>query len=97
MNETKCRAIVRERSGEICEICAERRADTMHHRRKRSQHGPWTPSNVLHLCGDGTRGCHGRITDTRTEYYNDTPVLVAGGLVLLDDDGGITALLGGVA
>ena len=33
----------------------------MHHRLKRSHGGTWAPSNILHLCGDGTRGCHGHI------------------------------------
>jgi hypothetical protein len=31
----------------------------MHHRKKRGQGGPWTPENIVALCGDGTRGCHG--------------------------------------
>jgi hypothetical protein len=26
---------------------------------KRSHGGPWTPENIVWLCGDGTRGCHG--------------------------------------
>lgn len=33
----------------------------MHHRRKRSQGGLWVPPNVVHVCGDGTVGCHGFI------------------------------------
>lgn len=49
MNEAKCRAIVKERSGDICEICS-RRAQQMHHRRNRSQSGKWTPANILHIC-----------------------------------------------
>lgn len=100
MNEKACRRVVAARSGGLCEICGHCRAATMHHRRKRSQGGPWAPSNVLHLCGDGTTGCHGLITNTRTVFYargwlvhswDDwalTPVrLAAVGLVLLDDSG----------
>ena len=57
--------MVAERSMGICEtyipdVCMGR-AMTMHHRRKRGQGGPWSPSNLLAVCGDGTRGCHGWI------------------------------------
>jgi cytochrome c5 len=31
----------------------------MQHLVKRSQGGQWTPTNIVYLCGDGTRGCHG--------------------------------------
>lgn len=70
VNEKTCKEIVRERSSGCCEICGERRGESMHHRLTR-KFGPWSPSNIVHLCGDGTRGCHGRVTDTRTEYYED--------------------------
>ncbi len=30
----------------------------MHHRKKRSQGGLWTPENIVALCGHGTVGCH---------------------------------------
>ena len=33
----------------------------MHHRQNRSQGGLWTISNILHLDGSGSTGCHGRI------------------------------------
>jgi hypothetical protein len=49
-SERVCRPIVRERSGEICEICGQKRAAEMHHRRNRSQAGQWEPSNILHIC-----------------------------------------------
>lgn len=73
-SEKKSRAIVKQRSGGICElripeVCLGL-AHSMHHRRKRSQGGPWSPSNMIHTCGDGTRGCHGLITNTRREYYD---------------------------
>jgi hypothetical protein len=63
VSENRCRDIVAQRSGGICEVVREGvclgRASSMHHRRK---HGRvWTPSNVIHVCGDGTTGCHGWI------------------------------------
>lgn len=112
MNETKCRAIVKERSEGRCERCSIRPAETMHHRRFRSQRGPWVPSNILHLCGDGTRLCHGVLTNTngkRSEFeaagwivpsyadWAETPVLRHGEFVRLDDLGGWTAVTEGAA
>lgn len=35
--------------------------ESMHHRNKVSQGGLWMPSNILHVCGHGTIGCHGFI------------------------------------
>lgn len=53
------------RSGGACEVQIPKvctgRGQSMHHRRKRSHAGVWLPSNILHVCGDGTRGCHGWI------------------------------------
>lgn len=106
MNEKKCRQIVAERAGNKCEIC-EAPPGSMHHRRFRSQGGPWTPSNILRLCGDGVRGCHGKLTNTngrRAEYeaegwivpawkdWQSTPVKTWRGYLLLDDEGGWTNL-----
>lgn len=107
MSEKTCRDVVRVRSGGDCELRLDGclgRAHSVHHRRKRSQGGPWLPSNAVHSCGDGSRGCHGVITETRTEYYDNgwivhswsdwksTPILMhtAHGhtWVLLDDEGG---------
>lgn len=31
----------------------------MHHRKKRGQGGLWEPTNIVAVCGDGVRGCHG--------------------------------------
>lgn len=59
-SEAKGRAIVYERSQGRCEVC-QRPADTFHHRVKHGQGGTWDPANGLHLCGDGTRFCHGWI------------------------------------
>ncbi|HEY5785857.1 MAG TPA: hypothetical protein VIT65_13870 [Microlunatus sp.] len=63
MTENHCRDIVAQRSGGRCEavidyVCTGI-AESMHHRRK---HGRvWKPSNVIHVCGSGTTGCHGWI------------------------------------
>lgn len=63
--EAKARDIVRERSGGRCEAAVEHvcigQAQSIHHRKKRSHGGTWAPSNLLHVCGDGTMGCHGWI------------------------------------
>lgn len=107
--EGPCKAVVKRRSGGMCEICGRRRGESVHHRRKQSQGGPWTPSNCLHLCGDGRGpdGCHGTITNTREQYYKDgwlvyswedwsgKPVKYRGRMVVLDDVGGMTPSLFG--
>lgn len=101
-SEEPCKAVVKRRSGGTCEICGIRPGESVHHRRKQSQQGPWTPSNCLHLCGDGRSpdGCHGMVTNTRSEYYDNgwlvrswedwaaKPVLYRGRMVVLDDEGG---------
>jgi hypothetical protein len=102
VNEKDCREIVRTRSDGCCEMCGVARAETMHHRLGR-RFGPWSPSNIVHLCGDGVRGCHGQVTNTRTAYYDAgwlirtwdkrTPAEIPFehwnfGKVLLDDAGG---------
>jgi hypothetical protein len=56
--EAKCREIVAKRSDGLCERCGCE-AHSFHHRVKRGQGGPWSPENVVHLCGHGTVGCHG--------------------------------------
>lgn len=57
-SETRGRAIVYERAHGRCEVCA-RPADSVHHRMKEGR--PWDPANLLSLCGDGVRYCHGWI------------------------------------
>ena len=61
INEKKCRKIVTERSEGFCERCCYGAALTVHHRKKRSQGGLWSPDNCVAVCGDGVRGCHGWI------------------------------------
>ena len=112
MIERECRALVAERSGGMCEVrwqgVCTWTADSMHHRRKRSHGGLWDPSNILHVCGDGTRGCHGKIeanpATSRSKGYwlysgqdpAETKVFMHfrgyAGWYSLDDFGSITAL-----
>lgn len=104
MNEKRARELVYNRSDHVCEVCGAVRATNWHHRMARSQRGTWTPSNGLHVCGSGTTGCHGKLTNTngrRAEYEArgwivrswqvpaDIPVMHSRyGLVYLDDTGG---------
>lgn len=71
MNERLARQIVRARSGGRCEVrvpgVCQGRATNWHHRRNRSAGGRWVPSNGLDLCGTGTTGCHGYITEHPAE------------------------------
>lgn len=104
MKERECRRIVKERAHDRCERCgvhASVRGLTTHHRKKRSQGGPWLPSNCVQLCGHGTtpKGCHCWVehnpNDAEWEGFhvrpwNDpaaTPVLYRGVLSALSDDG----------
>lgn len=68
VGEAAARKAVAERSGGDCEvrlfgICLGR-ATNWHHRQNRSQQGKWSPANGLHVCGSGTTGCHGALTNT---------------------------------
>jgi hypothetical protein len=109
-NEAKTRVIVADRSGGRCERCAVARAGSVHHRRKRSAGGEWSPSNCVALCGHGTLGCHSWVE------HNPDAAAAAGwhvrpwqdprevavhshlhGVVLLDDTGGVTPTEGGAA
>ncbi|ALA06582.1 HNH endonuclease [Mycobacterium phage Lumos] len=59
--EAYCRRVLKDRSGGFCERCTRWGHLTLHHRKKRSQGGLWTPDNCVLLCGHGTTGCHGWI------------------------------------
>lgn len=112
MNEHDCRSLVRERSGGMCEVrirdVCRGQGESMHHRNKAGQGGLWTPANILHACGDGTRGCHGWIEANPATarrrglwlYRGQNPVhspvqaVFRGmpGTYLLDDEGSLTWL-----
>lgn len=100
-DEKRTRRLVAERSGGLCERCGMQ-GHTAHHRKNRGQGGPWSPSNIVWLCGDGTRGCHGWVTvhpeAARTSGFHvpwwDTPVVIPvhstlHGVVFLADDGSL--------
>jgi hypothetical protein len=57
----KMRDKLKERASYCCELCGEPSANNAHHRRNQSQGGQDVLSNLLWLCGDGCRGCHGAI------------------------------------
>lgn len=61
MNEKKCRELVRIRAEGLCERCC-RQGHTFHHRKNRSGGGKWDCANIVFLCGDGVRLCHGWAT-----------------------------------
>lgn len=49
---------VMQRDHWTCQRCAQR-AESVHHRLPRSRGGTHDLANLVALCGDGTRGCHG--------------------------------------
>jgi hypothetical protein len=73
MNERTSRDIVKQRSHGTCEVMIPGvcmgQAHSMHHRKNRSQGGTWDVENILHVCGDGVRGCHGWITEHPKDSY----------------------------
>jgi hypothetical protein len=101
--ERNARKVVKARSNGLCEVCGRAEGTNMHHRKGRSQGGPWTPENILHLCGSGTTGCHGAITVNpalaksrgwsllSTQVPAEMPAVLAGrGWVFLLEDGSTT-------
>jgi hypothetical protein len=40
------------------------RGGNAHHRQNRSQQGKWDVRNLLWVCGSGSTGCHGALTNT---------------------------------
>lgn len=55
------RAYVFEREKGICRCCGCMAAESMHEIVFRSQGGKVSPENSIAVCGDGVRGCHGRL------------------------------------
>lgn len=106
MNEAACRLLVHARAGggvpewRRCERCGSSAQGSLQHRIKRSHGGEWSAVNIVWLCGDGTRGCHGWVERHPIEAEPDgwalpsfrIPELVAirhylWGRVLLTPDG----------
>lgn len=103
---------MRERSGGMCEVriksVCRGPGESRHHRNKASQGGLWLPSNILHVCGHGTAGCHGWVEANpasarrrglwlfRGQAPAETAVQLVfrglSGTYLLDDEGSITWL-----
>ena len=64
----KVRALVLERDGHACVCCGRSvigQVYSLQHRKRRSQGGGNSPSNLVTVLGDGTRGCHQRIDSRR--------------------------------
>ena len=96
------RDVVAARSKGRCEVRLDGclgDATNVHHRQRRGE-GVHTAANLLHLCGSGTTGCHGWITEHpaasrdagwMVSAWADPaaePVIIAGrGLVWLTEDG----------
>jgi len=100
---TAALALIRARSGDLCEVCG-RPAESTHHRKRGGMGGSkdpaaHSPANLLRVCGDGTRGCHEMIESNRTASYEngrlvrqgdsptDVPVLLRHRWTLLTEDG----------
>lgn len=71
--EARGRVAVRERSQGRCETCGRQDAHGVHHRQPRSAGGTWHPANLLDLCGDGVRGCHGAV-EAHVDPFTGEPV-----------------------
>lgn len=88
-----------ERSRGGCELCGHR-ATNVHHRKPRGMGGTRQSdihalTNLLHLCGTGTTGCHGAIEADRARAHQygwlvsqwqdpaQVPVRIPGGWVYL--------------
>ena len=97
----KMRQELETRAGFQCEICGRWNADNAHHRKNRSQGGRNELSNLMLLCGSGTTGCHGFVTEHpstaahhgwRVKSFqtpSDVAVSVRGRWVRLCDDGSV--------
>lgn len=104
MSETSTRQYVYARSEGSCEVCGNWPGTNVHHRLNRSQGGDWSSENCIHVCGSGTRGCHGWITShpnqsrdngwlvSRTERSLDVPLLYRHRWALLNDNGAVIEL-----
>lgn len=53
--------------GQVCAVCGLVRAETFHHIVPAGQGGDDVEENGAPLCGDGVRGCHGKLTARELE------------------------------
>jgi hypothetical protein len=66
----KVRRLVLDRDGYACVRCGQPvtgRPYSLQHRKRRSQGGGNSPSNLVVLCGTGTTGCHEQVDSRRDE------------------------------
>ena len=99
------RELLMLRSLGVCELCGAARATNFHHRKNRSQGGGNELSNAMHLCGSGSTGCHGMVTEHPADSFDngwsvksfaDPAEIVVkrqGEWVLLDDLGYVTPVV----
>lgn len=100
----KVRNLVLERDGRACVCCGRSvigQVYSLQHRKRRSQGGTNSPSNLVTVLGDGTTGCHQRI-DSRKDPHDeargytvrswDDPALV-GVMIFSEGASGVTRWL----
>jgi hypothetical protein len=71
--DRKTRKLVLERDSHACVCCGvsvEGRPYSLQHRKRRSQGGGNSPSNLITVLGTGTTGCHERI-DSRRDPHDE--------------------------
>lgn len=71
--DAKTRALVLARDGHACACCGRSvigQRYSLQHRKRRSQGGDNSPSNLITVLGDGTQGCHARI-DSRIDPHDE--------------------------
>jgi hypothetical protein len=107
--EVRARAVVRARSGGMCEIAIPGvclgRATNYSHRVNASQGGEYAAASALDACGSGVTGCHGWLHANPAGAYANgwlvkswddplaRPVVRRGQWVVLDNEGGYTPAL----
>lgn len=68
--QRRIRRMVRDRAGDLCEICGRARYNNIQHRLPLSAGGTWDIPNLLAVCGNGNvDGCHGLIHQHSTTAY----------------------------
>ena len=104
--DRKTRTLVLERDGYACVCCGRSvigQPYSLQHRKRRSQGGGNSPSNLVTVLGTGTTGCHERIDSRRdpedeakgyTVRSWDDPALIPV-MVFSEHGSGVTAWLSG--